>query len=241
LLSSPVDARRFFERWKESGHELAVSYHHVEECAQLASDASINRRLAVFWEFPGIWYAQPGSGEVWAREIQVQLLHLSGATLTPDYECLRAALFHRVKPEALQRDLFGALPQFRKGRLLHEAAATLDNHSNEFAEVLRDSGIKPRRLRNSIFTAEMAKLWIEHVRKLKLPPSLAIFAGVEDRVTQAAAEGVSVREAAERYHNLTGMRALRAAPDADLGELSVFFFVARRVASGGVGQVVEKL
>jgi len=40
-----------------------------------------------------------------------------------------------------------------------------------------------------------------------------------------------VREAAERYHNLTGMRALRAAPDADLGELSVFFFVARQLAS----------
>jgi len=230
LLSSPVDARRLFERWKDSGYELAVSYHHVEECAQLASDASINRRLAIFWEFPGVWYAQPGSGVVRAREIEAQLLHLSGGTPTADYTRVRAILFRRVKPEALQRDIFGALARLRKGRVLHEAAAALDNEVKPFADVLRASGFKPRAMRNSTFTVEMAKQWIGCVRNVRPPPSLDFFGGVEDSVMRAATEGVSVRGAAERFYSLTGVDAVRIAPDSDLGELSVFFFLARQVA-----------
>ena len=231
LLTSTVDARRFFGRWKDSGYELAVSYHHVEECAQLASDASIKRRLAVFFEFPHLWYAQPGSGVVRAREIETQLLHLSGDAPTADYARVRSILFQRVKPEAIQRDIFGALAQLRKGRLIHEGAATLDNLVRPLTDKLRTSGITPRRLKRTKCTPEMAEQWVSNARRLDfLPPALRIFDA--DAVMRAATEGVSMREAAVRFYRLTdvGADVIRVVPDSDMGELSVFFWMARQVA-----------
>lgn len=231
LLSSPVDARRFFARWQDAGYELAVSYHHVEECAQLTSDGSINRRLAIFWEFPGLWYAQPGSGVVQAREMETQLLHLSGETPTADYARVRSILFQRVKPEALQRDIFGALAQLRKGRLIHEGAATLDNLVKPLADKLRTAGITPRRLKHTKCTPEMAAQWVAQAHNLDfLPPKLRLFDA--EGVMRAASDGLSMREAAVRFYKLTDVDpdVIRVAPDSDLGELSVFFWMARQVA-----------
>lgn len=231
LSSPPPDVRQFFGRWKDTGYELAVSYHHIEECAQLASDASINQRLAILWEFPRVWYAQPGSGVVRAREVEAQLLHLSGETPTAEYARVRSILFQCVKPEAIQRDIFGALAQLRKGRLIHEGSATLANLFKPVSDALRNTGITPRRLRRTKCTPEIAAQWVSQARTLDfLPPPLRLFDN--EGVMRAAADGASMREAAVRFYKLADVDAgiLRAAPDSDLGELSVFFWLARQVA-----------
>lgn len=230
----PADARRFFGRWRDEGYQLAIAYPHVEEFAQLATDASINRRLAVLWEFRDVWYAQRGSGEVSLAEVQVQLRQLSGEP-APSYRWLRGILFDRVKPEVIARDLFEARDQLRRGRPIHETAAGLDNMNTLFAAAVHAAGITPRLSRNSPFTPTMARRLIEHVRNLPpLPPAvqtLDLFEGLEDIVTRAADERVSVREATERYHKLNGVAVMNVAPDMDLADLAVFFCMARQFAA----------
>jgi hypothetical protein len=230
LMESPVDARQFFERWNSARYELAVSYHHVEEIAQLRSATSINRRLSTLWEFPRLRYAQPGSGRVWAEEIRRQLLYLAGDETTPRYDRIRDAFFQRANPECIRRDLFSALERFRKGRAIHEAAATMDDLFAKVPAALRAAGIVPKLPRNSKFTPELAAQWVEHIRANQFPAPVNVLAGADDRILEALSEKVSVREAMERYHNLCGIGAAGIAPDADLGDLGVFFFLARAIA-----------
>ena len=68
----------FHRRWRATGATLALSFHHVQEVAQLEEEESVERRLSIFADFSDVCFSFRGSGSVNELEAQVALLRLLG-------------------------------------------------------------------------------------------------------------------------------------------------------------------
>jgi hypothetical protein len=134
-LADSARLARFIERWAARGCILVLSLNHAQELAQLADEASRQRRLDVIGQFPRdrIRFSHQGSAGLLDLELVVEIHALVGGGW--------------MSREEIQRSLFGRtfddfttmvaenVEAFHRG---FAARSTLAAGQNELAKVWRD-------------------------------------------------------------------------------------------------------
>jgi hypothetical protein len=216
------------------GCQLAISYHHVEEIAQLGSEKTRTRRLMTLWEFRrgSVRYSGLGSGSVLEAEIENQLCRLTGAGRRPSSpDGLQGHLFPPSTPERIASDVSATLAGLRRNREFRQLSAWSSTQWKALREHARERGVKFPISEESPLSPEAAELFAENVSKLRIPAELDLVPDIVERVHRAARGRYSQRRATEHLFALENTRAARMAPKIDLPELSIFMHFARRVAA----------
>jgi hypothetical protein len=232
LLTSPPAARAFLDGWHAVGCELAVSYHHVEEIAQLETTRTRTRRLMTLWEFGrSIRYSGLGSGSVFELEIADQLRGLAGIRPPAPLHAFRARLFPASTADRIALEVTTAIPGLRRNRTFRGLSAWAGTQWKTMREYARRHGIAFPLSGKLPFTPEAAEMLVANISKLKIPHELNAVPDVIERIRRAGAGRYSQRRATEYLFALDDTRAARMAPKADLAELGTFMHIARTVAA----------
>lgn len=223
----PAELRAFFEQWDNAGATLALSFHHLEEMATLPDNASLRRRLSGIYEFRRLAYSGLASATILCREILWQLI---ASAIAPNLaasigQLIRGELYPEARPANVEAHLFGALEGLRGSRALRETSA-------ELANLWQDAGAKlPWPSAKAHVTPEAAKAFDDAIGQLKM---LGVLKPLSDHAraafNEAGARRLENRQAVVQLHQLEDVAAAKGAPMGDLGELGIFFQLARGLA-----------
>jgi hypothetical protein len=202
----------FLDDWRRNGLQLALSLHHLQEIAQLASEESRKARLNFISLFPDIVYSEAGSAHVVHAETTAQLLAV-GSGSTPDYtQAVGAGLFKPTSAKAIEDLSVATVEAFQAIRIPLTMASEAENLGR---------GTRPTPLSkitaDKIDAGAIPGLVDTAIRLHGMDPAWRDFA--IDLTTQIAALGVqhgNMRLGLAAAFGLAQQRCLAEVPDADL-------------------------
>jgi hypothetical protein len=229
----PQALAQFFQLWREKGLRLALSLHHAQEVAQLADDASRNRRLDVIRLFPKISYAPIGSVALTQEEIEFQSFAITRRTSFP-VEMLGRLLFSDglaafLKDAKTKENVESFNKFFEFRRAIGQAEADLTRATAEIKQLQKEGRLPPPQVPAPDFDWEA----LGHLMESSFPPGIdrsdlgrVIMENTRGLFT-AMREEKNQRRALVRSAGLKELPIATKVPDEDLVEVGGFFSLAR--------------
>jgi hypothetical protein len=224
--ASPDDVSTFLSTWVESGCELVLSIHHLQEIAQLADRESVKRRLEVLRNFPLIRYGSASSDLVLRFEIQIQCFELLG--YKPD---VRASAVSKLFPEANFDHLCSATlalrPIFKLMQGAYVTGADAENASKLATQQARPVSMR-RQIDPSLLNSHAFNQSFQGAIAGMPSPVVSLMRWIGKRVTASIRKFGNVRQALEWIYKLDNVEMRNEILDGDLAAVSTFFKSARK-------------
>lgn len=224
--ASAREAQAFLSTWHTCKCELALSLHHLQEIAQLADRASVERRLQAVRSLSRIRCKPAGTDLVLRLEVQFQLLNLLGVEPQVRKVALET-LFPEVDFVELHSATVSLQPWFKLMRAAHEMGADASNASKQASQ---DS--PPLSMRRAIDPTQVDAAAVEEAFEAVLkdvPHDVqAVMRQMYQQVRTAIGDHGNARQALASIYNLTEVEVLDQIADTDLAAVSGFFNSARQ-------------
>lgn len=221
LETATPDARAgFFAAWDDAGCELALSFHHLQEIAQVANVASINRRFEALSAFKSI-RSKPATAELALRlETQVAAIQLLGHTVDTRRSGI-TTLFPPADLEELRTTTVALQPIFHLMREAYALGAEAENLAKEASLNSPTSSIRRPIQAHELGSADVTGL--EEALESADPAVAGFMRSLSRYVREKILKHRTVRKALEKIYGLQHLDVRSRIRDSDLPPVSVFF------------------
>jgi hypothetical protein len=224
---SPATAARVIEDWNARELILALNLHHAQEIAQLADDASRQRRFDLIKQFAQVRFGKCAEYTVIRQEVAL-LLDAAGNGESPDFRTeLRDYLFPVSSGEAFEEYTQSHLAELTSLRGPIEMTAKVRN--------LKSPSQGPRSYRRrrlgSRSAAEARASLAADMEQAGISASErdAWMSALDTMAPYFEGEYPNVRRALEAHYGLAGLPVTQSVPDLDLALVAGVYDIAREL------------
>ena len=227
--ASGIERHDFQVIWDKNGCELALSFHHFQEIAQLNDEESIKRRFRLFNNFKIIRGENISSSRAFRLEIIKQLM-ASGFMVASNQIDFQSALFPPL-PAAEMAEICDVIIHSLKQYNMLQNAQKMGAASSNYAKQAQN-GLKPN-FRKKVDMELLNSPDVESLFKSSisgLPAELQnIVISNFSTLKNAIEEEGTPRAALVTLFGLSGLGEIKDVPDSDLPLVAHFFDIAKEL------------